>query len=75
MKDQNNNQTNDNLNNDIWYNFFVRSANSLVFDLLDNLKRVQKFSTEQLYALTSICDNITNKSKDFKDELARRVGK
>ncbi|MES2676720.1 MAG: hypothetical protein V4612_00190 [Pseudomonadota bacterium] len=75
MKDQNNNQANDKINNEIWYNFFVRSANSLVFDLLDNLKQVQKFSTEQLYILVSICDNIANKSKAFKDELAKRVGK
>ncbi|MES2676713.1 MAG: hypothetical protein V4612_00155 [Pseudomonadota bacterium] len=75
MKDQNNNQANDKINNEIWYNFFVRSANSLVFDLLDNLKQVQKFSTEQLYILTAICDNIANKSKDFKEELAKRVGK
>jgi hypothetical protein len=72
MKD-NNDKTNDKIHNEIWYNFFVRSANSLVFDLLDNLKQVQKFSTEQLYILTSICDNITNKSKAFKDELAKRV--
>jgi hypothetical protein len=75
MKNQNNNQTDDKLNNEIWYNFFVRSANSLVFDLLDNLKRVGQFSTEQLYMLTAICDNIASKSKDFKEELARRVGK
>lgn len=38
-----------------------------------NLKQVQKFSTEQLYILTSICDNIGNKSKVFKEELAKRV--
>jgi hypothetical protein len=72
MKD-NNDKTNDKINNEIWYNFFVRSANSLIFDLLDNLKQVKHFSTEQLYILASICDNIANKSKAFKEELAKRV--
>jgi hypothetical protein len=57
----------------VGYNFFVRSANSLVFDLADNSKLVKKFSTEQLCILTSICDNIANKSKVFKEELEKRI--
>ena len=63
------------MNNKIWYNFFIRSAHSLIFDLLDNLKQVEGFSTEQLYILTAICDNIASKSEAFKEELAKRVNK
>ncbi len=70
---KNNKKIDSELSNEIWYNFFVRSAQSLIFDLLDNLKEVEGFSTEQLYILTAICDNIASKSETFKEELAKRV--
>ncbi len=64
-----------NPNNQIWYNFFVRSANNFVFDLLDKEKDLKQFSTEQIYNMVAVCDNVANKAQVFKEELERRVGK
>jgi len=64
---------NDKIDNEIWYNFFIRSANSLTFDLINNSKQVKNFSDEQLCNLTAICDNIFNKSKIFREELEKRI--
>jgi hypothetical protein len=68
-------QTPTNSNNQIWYNFFIRSANDFIFDLLDNGKDLKQFSTEQIYNMVAVCDNVANKAKVFKGELERRVGK
>ncbi|MES2678167.1 MAG: hypothetical protein V4612_07675 [Pseudomonadota bacterium] len=60
-------------NNKIWYNFFIRSANSFVFDLLDGEKDLSEFSTEQVYNMVAVCDNVAVKSKVFKCELEKRI--
>ena len=63
-----------NIDNKIWYNFFIRSANSFAFDLLDQAKDLDKFSTEQIYNVVAVCDNVAVRVKVFKEELVRRVG-
>ncbi|MES2677856.1 MAG: hypothetical protein V4612_06070 [Pseudomonadota bacterium] len=68
-------QTPTNPNNQIWYNFFIRSANEFIFDLLDNEKDLKQFSTEQIYNMVAVCDNVTSKAKVFKEELERRIRK
>jgi hypothetical protein len=61
--------------NQIWYNFFIRSANNFIFDLLDNGKDLKQFSTEQIYNMVAVCDNVASKAKVFKEELERRIAK
>ncbi len=61
------------IDNKIWYNFFIRSANGFVFDLLDKEKDLSKFSNEQIYNLVAVCYNITIKARIFKEELEKRI--
>jgi hypothetical protein len=62
------------IDNKIWYNFFIRSANEFVFDLVDKGKNLRGFSDEQVYNMVAVCDDILVKAKVFKEELKRRVG-
>ncbi|MES2676801.1 MAG: hypothetical protein V4612_00605 [Pseudomonadota bacterium] len=63
------------IDNKIWYNFFIRSANEFVFDLLDKAKDLKKFSDEEIYNMVAVCDNVAQRAKVFKEELERRVFK
>ena len=63
------------VSNKIWYNFFIRSANGFVFDLLDKEKDLREFSVEQIYNMVAVCDNVASKVRVFKEELEKRVGK
>lgn len=63
------------IDNKIGYNFFIRSANSFVFDLSDLTNQVQDFPTQQLFQIVANCDHVINKVRAFKEELERRVVK
>jgi hypothetical protein len=61
------------IQNTIWHSLFIRSANSFVFDLNDQMKDLGQFSNEELLSLTAICNNIAVKGLVFKKELEKRV--
>ena len=60
--------------NSIWHKFFIRSANNFAFDLKDNEIDLKQFSTEDLFSLVAVLDDIVIKGKYFKEELEKRIG-
>jgi hypothetical protein len=62
------------IQNTIWHSFFIRSANSFVFDLLDETRDLKGFSLEQIYNMVAVFDNVAAKATIFKEELKKRVG-
>jgi len=61
------------IQNTIWYNFFIRSANAFIFDLNDKMRDLKQFSDEEILSLAAICNNIAVKGLVFKEELEKRV--
>lgn len=56
-----------------WYNFFIRSANSFVFDLKNLPDDLSEFSDEEIYNIVAICDNVVDKIKILKYKIEKNI--